>query len=303
MAERDGASDNGVSDYVDSPDNNAEIGGVDARRVVHGIDFSGARDAGHKIRIATVVVENGLRIERCRSVAEIIGTTERDPALDYLRDFSAGEHDAVVGLDFSFGVPRAVTDAGSWHAFCRTFPFESVEAMVDTYVRRTRQETDGKRTYLKRETDTETGASSPYGFLVSSQTFYGIRDVLRPLVRGERVSVLPMGDPRGGRPWLCEIYPAATLRDLGLPDERYKNDDTYSEAPNRRERIVAGLREAGVTFAEEALVETAIDDSGGDALDSIVAAFAVSRALRDERLIAANDALGERRALEGHIYI
>ena len=277
---------------------------TDTRRVVHGVDFSGAREAGSKIHVASGTIEDdGLRIERCRSVAEEIDTAARASSLEYLRDFLANERGAVVGLDFSFGVPRRVVDATSWHAFVREFDFESVEEMTDTYVARTRERTDGERTYLKRATDAETGASSPYDFVVSSQTLYGIGNVLRPLALDDRVSVLPMDDPREDRPRLCEIYPAATLRELGVPDERYKNDAKYPEARGRRERIVAGLREAGVTFAEEGIVKRAIEDSGGDALDSVVAAFAVSRALREGRLTDARRSHDERRLLEGHIYV
>ncbi|PSP74820.1 hypothetical protein BRC86_04875 [Halobacteriales archaeon QS_3_64_16] len=277
--------------------------GVDTRQVIHGVDFSGARQAGGKIRIATGVLDDGLRIERCRSVAETIGTPQRGPALEYLREFLAGERRAVVGLDFSFGVPHELMDAEDWRAFVQDFDFESVEAMTDTYVGRTRKRTDGERTYLKRATDEETGASSPYGFVVAAQTYYGIQDVLRPLARDGRVSVLPMDDPGKSEPWLCEIYPAATLRDLGLPDETYKNDGKYPDARSRRERIVSSLREAGLSFAEEEIVETAIADSGGDALDSIVAAVAIARAFRENRLTAASDSYDDRRRLEGHIYV
>lgn len=36
-----------------------------AREIVHGVDFSGARDAGRKTWIASGVIGDGLRIERC----------------------------------------------------------------------------------------------------------------------------------------------------------------------------------------------------------------------------------------------
>lgn len=138
--------------------------------------------------------------------------------------------------------------------------------------------------------------------VVSSQTLYGIRDVLRPLVREERVSVLPTDAPDETRPWLCEIYPAATLRELGLLPRKYKNDRKHPEAQRRRERIVAGLREAGVTTPGR-IAERVIADSGGDTLDSIVAVFAVFRALRDGRLPDTGEPLDERHLLEGHIYV
>jgi hypothetical protein len=293
------------ADRIDGDDSPA-----DARSIIYGVDFSGARDAGSKIWIASAAVEaggNGLRIERCYPVADAIGTTERAPALEYLREFIARERRAVIGLDFSFGVPRAVADAPDWRAFACDFTFENVEEMVDTYVTRAREYTDGERTYLKRATDAATGASSPYGFVVVAQTLYGVRDVLRPLVCNERVSVLPMDDPSDSndpddeRPWLCEIYPAATLRDLGLPNEKYKNDGKYPEARERRERIVAGLRDAGVTVTDD-IAATAIADAGGDALDSVVAALAVFRALDDGRL-AAGTTPDERTGPEGHIYV
>jgi hypothetical protein len=297
------SKENRLTDSTDRIDANEST--TDTRRVVHGVDFSGAREAGAKISIASGVLEDGLRVERCRSVAEIIDTAKRGPALEYLREFLASERRAVVGLDFSFGVPRAVTspEVGNWREFVHEFDFGGVEAMTDAYAERTRERTGGERTYLKRVTDTETGASSPYSFVVAAQTFHGIGDVLRPLALDDRVSVLPMDDPGEDRPWLCESYPAATLRELDLPDERYKNDGKYADAQDRRERIVAGLRDAGLTVADEAIVETALADSGGDALDSIVAAFAVARALREGRPAASREAPDERSRLEGHIYV
>lgn len=250
--------------------------------VYHGIDFSGAARPAADIWIASArPTDDGLRIERCASAGERFGVTDRAAVLTALRTWLV-ERDGVAGLDFSFGLPRVLVprDArGSWSSFLRWFAAAFADSdgkAMQTDLKERARASDSDGVELKRETDGPTGASSPYSFITRYQTLHGVRDVLAPLVLGDRVGVEPMAPTESG-PTLCEIYPAATLRALGLPDERYKGGTHENERPRRKE-IVAGLRAWGVTM-DDGLADRLIAETGGDALDSVVGTVAVARAV------------------------
>ncbi len=277
---------------------------------VIGVDFSGAAAAGEKTWVATGEASTGtdgtLRLDACAPLAERVGTADRDPCLRALVDLLR-EGD-VAGLDVSFGLPRAVHDRDAWTDLVEWVggAFADADDLSGTCAERTREATGGDRTYLKRATDEHRGATSPYHWLVAHQTFHGLRDVLAPLVAGGGVAVAPMdvGTDAGcagrlppERPVVCETYPAATLRRLGLPDTRYKDDAKHSGAPERRERTVEGLATGTPLSLAPDVRDRALADSGGDALDACLAALAAHRAWRDGFATT-----GEWHPVEGHIY-
>jgi len=268
---------------------------------VRGVDFSGAAEPGTSIWLtegswdAETAV---LTVERCRSAAERFDETAREPVLAALRTWL--ETGGVTGIDVSFGLPRPLLPAVSdWPAACRWIAseFETEDALAMQSALKTRaRESGADGVELKRRTDVVTGANSPYSFITRYQTLHAIRDVLDPLVTDGRVSVEPMA-PRDAEATLLEAYPAATLRKLGLPDTTYKNDAKYPDAPNRRETILDGLCAWGVEL-DDGLRPVLLEDSGGDALDSVVAAVATARAA--ERSF---EPTGEYHPVEGCIYI
>ena len=121
--------------------------------------------------------------------------------------------------------------------------------------------------------------------------------MLAPLVRDGEVSVLPMQSAKPDRPWVIEIYPAATLDQFGLCHNDYKGDTEASR--KRRKRNLDGLLEcAGGELRGNGIRATAIEDSEGDALDSLVAAVATFRAVRNGL-----PPVDEASHPEGHIYV
>ncbi len=268
----------------------------------HGVDFSGAARPGDDIWLASAVpVDDGIRVTGCRSAREAFDATGRVDVLRALRGWLAAA-DGTVGLDVSFGLPRAVLPAvADWPAtlawVAREFHGVDGKAMQTALKARARaSDVDGVE--LKRATDSPTGASSPYSFITRYQTLHALRDLLAPLVLGDRVCVAPMcpgDDPTRTR--LCEIYPASTLRALDLPDERYKGG-THDGERDRRAEIVDGLRSWGVELGA-ATAETLVADGGGDALDAVVGTVAVTRAAESD--FAVDDSRYD--PLEGYIYV
>lgn len=259
----------------------------------HGVDFSGAARPGDDIWLATI--REG-RVTACRSAGEAFDATGRDAVLAALREWLATAA-GPVGLDVSFGLPRALLPPlDDWPAFLAWFRDEFAGAdgrSMQTALKERARAGDADGVELKRATDGPVGASSPYSFITRYQTLHGIRDVLAPLVLAGRASVEPLAP--GDAPTLCEIYPASTLRALGLPDERYKGG-THEGERSRRETIVAGLRESVDIDDETAAV--LVSEAGGDALDSVIGAVAVARAAESDFAIEPE----RYDPLEGYIY-
>ena len=281
---------------------------------VYGVDFSGATDAERNIWIAGgPLTEVGLDIETLGTAKAVLdgdvsGQADTHAGLvDWLRD----RESAAVGLDFSFGLPSTLLDATDdpptdWTAFLESFPpadCSDPDAFEDWGKQRTREATDGDRAFLKRETDGPVGASSPYGFIGSTITFHGVRDVLAPVVRGSdggegTATVAPMQGTAFEPPLtVLETYPAGVLDQLGLCRQNYKGGSDAER--RRRERNLDGLVDATDLAVDGADRETVIGNTGGDALDAVVAAAATLRVV--EREFDYDDDRYDPR--EGYIYV
>ena len=252
---------------------------------IRGVDFSGGKRPGEDIWIATGHLEaDRLRIERCRSAAERFGETDRGPILRALRR-ALGRSGGATGLDVSFGLPAALLPDGieGWHGATRWFAdaFADADATgMRERLKSSARSMPGEGVELKRRTDRTVGASSPYSFITYYQTLYGIRDVLAPLVESGSVSVPPMDAPDERN--VLEVYPAGTLRRLGTIDTAYKDGADGATAKRREilDRLSGTDAGAIVVDLPASIRDTAVEEPGGDALDSVVAAVATARAAR-----------------------
>lgn len=246
---------------------------------VHGVDFSGSAEPGEDVWLTAGEWDGErLRVTDARPASDAFGASDRESVMAGLRAFVRGGD--VTGLDFSFGLPRAVLP-GSVDSWAESLVWvagreyeDALAAQADWKERARAGDADGVE--LKRATDRPVRASSPYSFITRYQTFHGMRDLLWPLVREERVAVRPMVEQTG--PTLVEAYPAGTLRDLDLPDRKYKDDAKYPDGPEKRERILDGLVGWGAEVPDP-IRERLLGDREGDALDSLVAAVATARAV------------------------
>jgi hypothetical protein len=266
-------------------------------RQIYGVDFSGAADAGKKIWITQGVVEGeDLRIEACYRGADLPGSgVGRGRCLAALRDFIANQTDVAFGLDFPFGLPGELVKTDTWQNFVLSFPeqFLSPEAFRETC----RQTVGGAE--LKRLTDRESRTPfSPYNIRLFRQTYYGLRDVIASLVRDKAAYVLPMQTPAPDKPWVAEICPASTLKREYLYWPYKGKSHEHREG---RERILGAVEQMAPLSVSDPLRSVILEDAGGDALDSVVAAFAVYRALPD--LAGAGTTGGSAYALEGYVYV
>ena len=256
-----------------------------------GVDFSGARDAGQKIWLTVCIERDGaLHVKSSVPAAAQFDADSRAACLRGVR--AAIERADVVGLDVPFGLPAAVHDRESWTDVASLIAgIDDPETFRSRCVARASEVTGGDQQYLRRETDADRGALSPYHWIRAAQTYYGIREVLQPLVGEDAVAIKPLHD--GPATPVCETHPAATLRDIGLPTRGYK--DNTDRSRGRRKTIVEGLQMTPLSM--HGIEEYLLDDVGGDAIDSLLTALAAWRASRNEF-----SPEGAFDPVEGHIY-
>ena len=269
------------------------------QRKVYGIDFSGAKKAGSKIWIASaLIVGNALQIEDCRQAKELLGATERDQCLRKLRDFISTQKACAFGLDFPFGLPKKVIKANNWEEFVLSFGNHYPDP--DQF-RKICWVTAGN-CEERRDTDRNSQTPfSPYNRRLYRQTYYGIRDVLAPLVRDRLACALPMQRTSPSEPWLFEICPASTLKRMGLR-QPYKGHNKDRDRRVIRAHILEGIEKTGVVIIKpSALRSTILDDPDGDALDSVIAAYATFRAVRG--LVHSTVPGTGTYVLEGYVYV
>ncbi|MEZ5334579.1 MAG: hypothetical protein R2741_04745 [Methanolobus sp.] len=249
---------------------------IGKKRRIFGVDFSGAKDAGRKIWITEAFVEGDiLSILDCYPVYEIVSqkSKQRDACLSTLRSLILSDSNSVFGMDFPFSLPDTLMSGKDWCSFVSDFP-EDYDSADD--FRKKMQQMGGK-TELKRLTDVEVKAPfSIYNLWVYKQTFFGIRDVLRPLVTSGQACAIPMQKPEKEKSWLMEICPASTLKSENLYIG-YKGRTEKEE--KKRAHILDELVNNGIKVPVD-IRNKIVKNKDGDALDSFVASYATYRSIK-----------------------
>lgn len=270
---------------------------------VLGVDFSGAADAGRNVWLAEIDCAAEPRLVNCAPASECFDApADRESTHRALTHHLASlNDDAAAGLDFPFSLPHSVVSETDWESFLRDFP--GLFASPDELQRRCQSRgalADDDRVQYRRKTEREMSALSPYNRRLRSQTFYGIRDVLRPLVLTGAVRVAPMQSLTPDQPTLLETYPAATLDSLDGETHRngYKEDD--EEGRRRREANLDALEAEASLGLTDAVRERLLGDDGGDGIDAALAAFATMRNTADPSNLGIDDPVA---SAEGYIYV
>ena len=303
-------------------------------RPVYGVDFSAAAgDAGTKTWIARGIAANGtLTLTGVEPLATgaALDDADRATALPALAAWLRGIDDrAVAGLDFPFGLPRFIVEAAghdSWRSFLSGFPDtlggggsghdDAAADPVRVFAERCVDLTDqhGEGTYDNRQTDAAVGARSPYGFIADTITFYGMRDVLAPIIDDVRIAPMDVVDHLKGNglrwrpdapagPTIVETYPAAVFEALGLHRTRYKGTSDV-EATRRRQNAEGIVATGDVTYNTNAdLVDRIVANHHGDALDAVAACLGAFVASETEYAVTTDEFDDPAAiALEGYIY-
>lgn len=248
-----------------------------------GVDFSGARLAGEKIWLAQVENARLTCLQRADELPD--SALERAPALAALVRFLEQQESAVVGLDFPFSLHESALEGQNWRDWLDNIArFDDAETFKAAFAD------------ARRECDVKSKTPlSPLNHRLFRQTFHGIRDVLRPLVERGAV-VLPMMEPRASALTLVEICPASLLKKENLYLS-YKGKSA-TQRTNRETILAACEARFGLQIGEED-AQRALGDTEGDALDAILGAVSVQRALLTRQIGAAQT---KTEAREGRVY-
>lgn len=207
------------------------------------------------------------------------------------------QHDsrAVFGLDFPFSLPRAVIEEDGWHAFVNSFDINFADC--DSFRRRCRETAAGRE--LKRQTDVETLTPfSPYNLRLYRQTYFGIRDVISPLLRTGSAWFAPMEKRLHGKPCVVEICPASTLKHHGLY-QPYKGRSADRVAARRL--ILSSIEDrSGMRFSDPSTRDVVLREAGGNALDSVIAAWAIFRMRGTPRILETEESAYR---VEGRVFV
>lgn len=262
-----------------------------------GIDFSGATRAGNSIWVAQAILQGDVaKIEDCRPASELPRSgPAREQCLPAVVDFICRQQRSLVGCDFPFSLPGSMVAASTWRQFALTFASRFPDP--DSFLADCRRLGEGRE--IKRDCDRDSRVPfAAYNLRIYRQTFYGIRDVLAPLIARSGAVVLPMQRPRLGKPWMIETCPASTLKKLGL----YLSYKGVGPAPRAaRRRIIQGLVEQRLLAPlYPAQRRAALDNTGGDALDSMIAAAATAMSYKSGAFAIHASTMRER--IEGRVY-
>ncbi len=126
--------------------------------------------------------------------------------------------------------------------------------------------------------------SPPRSPVMINMTFRGMQ-MMHCLYNAKRFEVPPLTPAEPNSPVLLETMPGLALHAFGLASARYKDGDNETERLERRKtrtKILRILIQASeVELAHENIPakirEDCVDDQGGDALDSLVAAIVAAR--------------------------
>lgn len=261
-----------------------------------GIDFSGASDAGTKIWIATGRrTEGALDISDCRPALRLEGGGKAPlEALAGLRRAILAEADTVAGCDFPFSLPARLVAARDWKAFALDFTQRYPTPLH--FHDLCHQATGGIE--LKRRTDRDDRTPfNSYNLRLYRQTWWGIGHLLAPLVADGSAIVWPLMRRRHGMPLILEICAACTLIHL----DHYPSYKGTTPAHRRARAGIMDLLVAGGWLAppKRSLRALLLENPGGDALDAVIGAVAVNRALAAGRLDRKPDRVDR---LEGRVF-
>jgi hypothetical protein len=266
------------------------------QRVYHGVDFSGAKHHRGKIWVSTWNGKDPATTRNGFSHAELVGAIAG----------SAGDgcrHYWLIDAPFNLSVQQLETQGieCNWRA---TLDWLASFDSARDWRRACRKVS---RVEPRRAVDIRAHTPfAPINLRMFKQTWHCMVSLLLPLVDDDRVAILPMGlagaeqdRMESARVRIGESCPSSVLRRLGWPHTGYKGIAPKNK--QAREDLLRRLeREAGISVTE-GVRDTAIVDTEGDALDSLLILASASRfAKSDHAKILQDDSLAR---VEGWVYL
>ena len=246
-------------------------------RRIFGVDFSGAKLAGRNIWVAEIDVASKT-VVRLNCLAALAGTEARAPALAHLVAMIAASDECIWGIDFPFALPIEIAAPAQTFADQLRWLTDSVD---DAYGFGrgcvARAKSIGREMHVRRDTDRETKTPFDcYHYRIICQTFYGMRNVLAPLLNMKGTVIPPFTFANDFQRAVVEACPGSTLKRWKAPHNNYKQP---AGGPLERKRLVNRKiildRVREYVTLDDRFVRIIQRNPGGDALDAVLAAVGV----------------------------
>lgn len=248
------------------------------RRKFFGIDYSGSINAGEKIWITEAIYkENQIDIQDCYSIKSKLNISNRKDANGFLVQLIERNPDSVFGFDFPFSLPIGSDNSKSWRESILDFKKNwKDEVHFRENLRNTFKGKD-----RKRETDILARTPfSPYNLRIFKQTYFGISEILSPLLQLKNASILPFDEPEENKAWVMEVCPASFLKlrskEIGWKAQ-YKGNKIHHRT-NRDENLDFLVNCLSIKMSNE-IKEAILSDVEGDGFDSLVCVVSAIRGL------------------------
>lgn len=252
---------------------------MEQQRII-GVDFSGAKAPADKIWV-TLCHYDGRELEIMESFSmKAYGSTgmSRETAYAALVGFLAEQHDARIGMDFPFSIPLQAGQHFSWRRWIQEFPglYPTAEAFR-YYLLQQFGYREVKRT-------PEKDAKVPFAvnnLRLYKQSYFGIKNVLRPLLDMGDFSVFPFWQSPNSTNKLYEACPSCTLKHRlnNVSAGKYKGPKSHQET--YREGILQQLYQLIPFHDVYRVQDKLVKAKGGDALDSLITVYSVLLGLAD----------------------
>ena len=295
---------------------------------VCGVDFSGASRSGKTAWLAEfeVVWPGGpLRLVSLAALGKLAGSDQRDAVCEYLVARILESQKTLWAMDFPFALPIEL-GGEDWLAQLEGLAKYRVEVAAHNPAAEFGRQLAVTarrlvpRSRIRRKTDIETVTPfDSYHYRIIYQTFHGMRDVLLPIVKTPETAVIPFQYSRmaSAKRIVVESCPASSLKRWALPRTRYKQTGGRPLGPIHRLNrlnILRGIRALPeITLSPPMTQElvSSVDisqhrqrvimrDSGGDALDAVLAGLGGWRAIHTvDHAASARDS---RYRFEGRVY-
>ncbi len=181
-------------------------------------------------------------------------------------------HDRRLRLPFS--IPKSLIDDRSWKAFALRFPTRFADPDAFRHWAMDRAEDREIRRACDRDAKTPFNS---YNLRIYRQTWWGIAHLLSPLIRSGRAVVRPYQPlPTKPHPIIIEACPACAMKGIDFypPYKGHTEKHRLERKATLGKLIDRGLLEPPAPSIRARL----IDNTGGDALDAVIAAITTAHA-------------------------
>jgi len=235
-----------------------------------GIDYSASRFARKKIWISECETEkNKLLIKSTYSLEEISNKFTLQKCNTYIYDLVKQDKNSIFGFDFSFSIPDFFLKDSSWEDLI--FTFKKRWKTADDFKKDLLKKSGGKE--LKRDTEIESKVPfSTYNLWIYKQTYYGISEIIYPLLESKICNIIPFNKLDKDIPSIMETCPASFLKFISEKNDLSKHYKGKNKENFENRKLILNLLEKNfsIKYTSDHLKNKILSDTEGDSLDSLL---------------------------------